>query len=614
MKLFFRYIAGDASHIDLESFANMDHNVTRTFDLLERYRSLFDRDDALCFKQNGAWKKFSTKEYIEYSYSFCYGLYESGFRKGDKIITVSSSRPEWNFADMGMTMTGVVHVPVFTSLSKSEYEYIIRDSGARMIIISDKKLYRTLELALADTGGSCRVITFDEIDGAESWLSIVDKGRHCSAQTKAEVEKLKNQITPDDFATLIYTSGTTGKSKGVMLSHRNLVSNFISAASVFNLQPTDKYLSILPLCHVGGRMGNYQTQYSGAAIYYAENMGTIALNMKEIRPDGFDAVPRVLEKFYDVIISKGKNLKGMKKSIFFRAVSLGLKYRPFGENGWFYERKLRIADKLIFSKWREALGGKVRIVGCGGASLQPRLEKVFWAAGIKIVNMYGLTETSPIITINRTEKGKVKLGSVGMTIEGVEVKIADDGEILCKGPNVMLGYYNDPELTRAVFDEEGWFHTGDIGHIEEGKFLMVTDRKKEIFKLSNGKFIAPQMVENIFKESPLIDHIMVIGEHEKFASALISPNFKYFEDWKEANKISCSSYDELISNPEVLSLFSSEISRLNRRLNPPERIIRFRLIRDEWSPATGELSPTLKLRRNFIYDKYSSVVEQVYKR
>ena len=295
-------------------------------------------------------------------------------------------------------------------------------------------------------------------------------------------------------------------------------------------------------------------------------------------------------------------------------MNLGLKYRPFGENGWFYERKLRIADKLIFSKWREALGGKVRIVGCGGASLQPRLEKVFWAAGIKIVNMYGLTETSPIITINRTEKGKVKLGSVGMTIEGVEVKIADDGEILCKGPNVMLGYYNDPELTRAVFDEEGWFHTGDIGHIEEGKFLMVTDRKKEIFKLSNGKFIAPQMVENIFKESPLIDHIMVIGEHEKFASALISPNFKYFEDWKEANKISCSSYDELISNPEVLSLFSSEISRLNRRLNPPERIIRFRLIRDEWSPATGELSPTLKLRRNFIYDKYSSVVEQVYKR
>jgi long-chain acyl-CoA synthetase len=590
----------------------MENNVSRTFDLLDRYRQLFEKDDALCFKQDGAWRKFSTAEYIGYSYSFCYGLWESGLRRGDKIITVSSNRPEWNFADMGMSMIGVVHVPVFTSLSASEYEYIIRDSGARMIIISDKKLYRTLEPVLAETGTSCPAFTFDAIEGAASWLEIVEKGRHCSAETKQAIEEGKKLIAPDDFATLIYTSGTTGKPKGVMLSHRNMVSNFISAASVFNLKPEDKYLSILPLCHVGGRMGNYQTQYSGASIYYAESMGTIALNMKEIRPDGFDAVPRVLEKFYDVIISKGKNLTGIKKSLFFWAVKLGLRYQPFGENGWLYERKLRLADKLIFSKWREALGGNVRIVGCGGASLQPRLERVFWAAGIKIINMYGLTETSPVITINRAEKGKVKLGSVGMTIEGVEVKISDDGEILCKGPNVMLGYYNDPEQTKSVFDDEGWFHTGDIGHIEDGKFLMVTDRKKEIFKLSNGKFIAPQIVENIFKESPIIDQIMVIGEHEKFASALISPNFKYFEDWKTAKKISWSTNDELITIPEVLSFFSAEVSKLNKRLSPPERINRFRLVKEEWSPATGELSPTLKLRRKFISEKYSSVVEQVY--
>jgi long-chain acyl-CoA synthetase len=590
----------------------MDNNVTRTFDLLDRYRELFSKEDALCFKQNGAWRKFSTEEYIEYSYSFCYGLFESGFRRGDKIITLSSNRPEWNFADMGMSMIGVVHVPVFTSLSAQEYEYIIRDSGARMILISDKKLYRTLEPVLDEAGVSCPAFTFDEIEGAYSWLEIVEKGRHCPDSTRQEVAELKKLIAPDDFATLIYTSGTTGKPKGVMLSHRNMVSNFISAAAVFNLKPSEKYLSILPLCHVGGRMGNYQTQYSGASIYYAESMGTIALNMKEICPNGFDAVPRVLEKFYDVIISKGKNLTGIKKSLFFWAVNLGLKYQPFGGNGWLYERKLGIADKLIFSKWREALGGNVRIVGCGGASLQPRLERVFWAAGIKIINMYGLTETSPIITINRAEKGKVKLGSVGMTIEGVEVKISEDGEILCKGPNVMLGYYNDPEQTRSVFDNEGWFHTGDIGHMEEGKFLMVTDRKKEIFKLSNGKFIAPQLVENIFKESPIIDQIMVIGEHEKFASALISPNFKYFEDWKTEKKISWSTNDELINLPEVLSFFSAEVSKLNRRLSPPERINRFRLVQDEWSPATGELSPTLKLRRKFISEKYSSVVEQVY--
>jgi len=592
----------------------MEHIVSRTFDLLDRYRELFNKEDALCFKENGAWKKFSTAEYIEYSYSFCYGLYESGFRKGDKIITVSANRPEWNFADMAMSMIGVVHVPVFTSLSATEYEYIIRDSGARMIIISDKKLYRTLEPVLAETGISCPAITFDKIEGAANWFEIVEKGRHCSAKTKQEIEELKKLIAPDDFATLIYTSGTTGIPKGVMLSHRNMVSNFISAASVFNLKPTDKYLSILPLCHVGGRMGNYQTQYSGTSIYYAESMGTIALNMKEIKPHGFDAVPRVLEKFYDVIISKGKNLTGIKKTLFFWAVNLGLRYQPFGENGWLYERKLRLADRLIFSKWREALGGNVRIVGCGGASLQPRLERVFWAAGIKIINMYGLTETSPIITINRTEKGKVKLGSVGMTIEGVEVKISEDGEILCKGPNVMLGYYNDPEQSKSVFDEEGWFHTGDMGSMEDGKFLMVTDRKKEIFKLSSGKFIAPQIVENIFKESPIIDQIMVIGEHEKYASALISPNFKYFEDWKTAKKVSYSNNEELITLPEVLSFFSSEVSKLNKRLSPPERINRFRLVRDEWSPATGELSPTLKLRRNFIFEKYSSVVEQVYKR
>ncbi|MDX9904631.1 MAG: long-chain fatty acid--CoA ligase [Bacteroidales bacterium] len=590
----------------------MKHNVTRTFDLLDRYRELFDKDDALCFKQNGAWRKFSTAEYIEYSYSFCYGLYESGFRRGDKIITVSSNRPEWNFADMAMSMIGVVHVPVFTSLSASEYEYIIRDSEAQMIIISDKRLYRTLEPVLAETGILCPAFTFDEIEGAASWLEIVEKGRRCSAETKQAIEEGKKLIAPDDFATLIYTSGTTGIPKGVMLSHRNMVSNFISAAAVFNLKPSDKYLSILPLCHVGGRMGNYQTQYSGTSIYYAESMGTIALNMKEIRPDGFDAVPRVLEKFYDVIISKGKNLTGIKKSLFFWAVKLGLRYQPFGENGWLYERKLSLADRLIFSKWREALGGNVRIVGCGGASLQPRLERVFWAAGIKIVNMYGLTETSPIITINRTEKGMVKLGSVGMTIEGVEVKISDDGEILCKGPNVMLGYYNDPEQTKSVFDEEGWFRTGDIGHMEDGNFLMVTDRKKEIFKLSNGKFIAPQIVENIFKESPIIDQIMVIGEHEKFASALISPNFKYFEDWKTEKKVSWSTNDELITLPEVLSFFSAEVNKLNKRLSPPERINRFRLVKEEWSPATGELSPTLKLRRKFISEKYSSVVEQVY--
>ena len=588
-------------------------NIERTFDLLDKYQEKFPgKNDALCGKHNGIWVKYSTQDYVGYSWNFSCGLLEKGIKKGDKVITVSNNRPEWNFADMGMSMIGVIHVPVFTSLSISDYQYIIDHSEAAMIFVSDKKILKQITPAVALSGRDIPVYTFDEIEGARSWKEIIIAGSENSGKHKDTILKIKAEIKSTDFASLIYTSGTTGKAKGVILTHRNMVSNFLSAASVFNLSPEDKYLSILPLCHVGGRLGNYQTQYSGSSIYYAENMGTIAANMAEIKPDGFDAVPRVLEKFYDVIISKGNKLTGIKKKLFFWAVNLGLRYQPFGENGWFYERKLKIADKLIFSKWREALGNRVRIVGCGGASLQPRLEKVFWAAGIKIINMYGLTETSPIITINRTEKGKVKLGSVGITIEGVEVRIADDGEILCKGPNVTPGYYKDPDLTKQAFDEEGWFHTGDIGHIEDGKFLMVTDRKKEIFKLSNGKFIAPQIIENIFKESPIIDQIIVIGEHEKFASALISPNFRFFDDWKSSKNISFTNNAELIRQHEVQSFFSNEVERLNRKLSPPERINRFRLVEDEWTPATGELSPTLKLRRQFIHEKYKDLITQVY--
>jgi long-chain acyl-CoA synthetase len=590
-------------------------NVERNFDLLERYCKLFgNKEDALCAKENGEWIKYSTRDYIDYSYNFSYGLLEMGLKKGDKIITVTNNRPEWNFADLGMAMIGVIHVPVFTSLSTDDYGYIINHSEAQLIIVADKKLLKVVFPTIEASGSDLRIFSFDEIEGVKNWKEIVELGKVNAGKHKETVKSIRDSIKPDDFNSLIYTSGTTGKPKGVILTHRNVVSNFLAAADVFRLSPEDKYLSILPLCHVGGRLGNYQTQYSGSGIYYAENMGTIATNLAEIKADGFDAVPRVLEKFYSVIISKGNKLSGMKHKIFFWAVNLGLKYKPFGENGWFYDRKLKIADKLVFSKWREALGGRVRIVGCGGASLQPRLEKIFWAAGIKIINMYGLTETSPIITINRTEKGKVLLGSVGMSIEGVEVKISEDGEILCKGPNVTPGYFKNPELTNAAFDDEGWFHTGDIGHIEEGKFLIVTDRKKEIFKLSNGKFIAPQIIENMFKESPIIDQIMVVGEHEKFASALISPNFKYFEDWKALNKISFANNEELIKQLEVVSYFSVEIEKLNKRLSQPEKITRFRLVQDEWTPATGELSPTLKLRRKFIKEKYRNLIDQIYMR
>ena len=587
--------------------------VTRTFDLLERYEQRFlSKEDAFGVKQDGKWVKYSSKEYIEIAHQISYGLLSLGIQKGDKIITITNNRPEWNFVDMGMAMIGIVHVPIFTSLSSDEYEFILQHSDAKLIFVSDKTLYEKVAQAAKKINKNEIIYSFDTIDKLKNWNEILNLGKESTVYYKEEVEKLKISINENDFATLIYTSGTTGISKGVMLSHKNLVQNFLAAAEVFKLTIDDKFLSILPLCHVGGRMGNYQTQYNGSSLYYAENMGTIAANMKEIKPNGFDTVPRLLEKVFDNIIAKGKKLKGFKKTIFFWAIKIGLKYKPKGESSWWYKMKLKIADKLIFTKWRDALGGEIRIVGCGGAALQPRLERVFWAAGIKIINMYGLTETSPIITINRQTIPGLKLGTVGALIEGVEIKIADDGEILCKGHNVMLGYYKNPELTEQVFDKDGWFHTGDIGYMDKNKFLMVTDRKKEIFKLSSGKFIAPQVIENKIKELNCIDQIMVIGEHEKFASALISPNFTYINDWCDQNDLKYNSNEEIIQIPEVYSLMQHDIKDFNKKVAKAEQILKFKLIADEWTPASGELSPTLKLKRKFIAEKYRDLIEQIY--
>lgn len=588
--------------------------ITRTFDLLDRYIGLFNKEQVLNVKRQGMWVSYSAREYLSFSHEFAYGLLALGFKKGDKLATISTNRPEWNFIDMGMAMAGVVHVPVFTSLSSEEYTYVLNHSDARAVIVSDSSLLKKVQPALAGLDKLQHHFVIDPVEGEPNWMEVVELGRQQKEQFASVLEEIKDGVTPDDCATLIYTSGTTARAKGVMLSHKNLVSNFLAAAKVFDLKPEDRYLSILPLCHVGGRMGNYQTQYSGAEIYYAENMGTIAANMKEIRANGFDTVPRILEKIYDGVIAKGNKLTGMKKRIFFWAVSLGLSYTLDSESHWIYKKKLRLADKLIFSKWREALGGQIRLAGCGGASLQPRLERIFWAAGIKIINMYGLTETSPIITINRQNEPDVKLGSVGCLIDGVEIKIAADGEILCRGDNVMLGYYQDDALTREAIDGEGWFHTGDIGRLEHNKFLMVTDRKKEIFKLSNGKFIAPQLLEGRLKESVYIDQSCVIGESEKNASALISPNFSMLEKQLQQQSISFGSKEEMIQSAHVLEIFKSELRKINKTLNPTEQITRFKLVPHEWSPDAGELSPTLKLRRKFIHDKYQSLIQEIYQK
>ena len=570
------------------------------------------KEDALAVKQNGKWVKFSTQQYIDYSYHFGLGLLASGFKKGDKIATISNNRPECNFIDMGMAMIGVVHVPLYTSLSCLEYENILRHSDARFVFISDNKLLLNLKPVIEKVGNVEGIYTFDSIENEKNWMELAELGEKSEVNYKAAFEQIKSGIKPDDLASLIYTSGTTGTSKGVMLSHTNLVRNFLAAAEIFDLKPEQKYLSILPLCHVGGRMGNFQTQYSGSSIYYAENMGTIAADMRDIKPHGFDAVPRILEKIFDTILSKGKKLTGVKKAIFFWAVKIGLKYKPVGESSWFYRLRLSIADKLIFSKWRDAIGGNIELVGCGGAALQPRVERIFWAAGIKVLNMYGLTETSPVITINRKYKPDLRLGSVGSLIDGVDMKIADDGEILCKGHNVMMGYYKNPELTKKAFNEDGWFCTGDIGKIEDDRFLYVTDRKKEIFKLSSGKFIVPQVIENKFKESLFIEQIMVIGEHEKFASALIAPDYLFVKEWCDANNISASNNAELLNNSQLVEAFKKEVQKYNDSISDFEKINRFRLVSDVWSPATGELSPTLKMKRKFIAEKYQDLIDQIY--
>lgn len=590
---------------------------TRTFDILDRSLRLFHGKNALAEKEGAHWTFYTVEQYHDLAHLFACGLMSMGLRQGDKIVTITNNRPQWNIVDMGMAMAGVVHVPVYTSMNNEEYRHIIAHSDASMVILSGQKLLETLAPLVQASKRVKHLYTFDGLDGVPFWMEIVQKGEEAGPVCMERLKELKASIKPGDLASIIYTSGTTGISKGVMLSHENLVRNALAATTIFQMTPEDRYLSIIPVCHVGGRMGNYQTQLSGSCIYYAENMGTIAANLKEIRATGFDAVPRILEKIFDNVMARGRTLKGMKKRLFFWAVRIGMRYRHPEQMGWLYRRQLKLADRLIFSKWREALGGKARLVGCGGASLQPRLERIFWASGLKIINMYGLTETSPIITINRQEGSLLRLGTVGCAIDGVEVRIAPDGEILCRGHNVMLGYYKDKDdqLTREVIDPDGWLHTGDLGHLDQQGFLSVTDRKKEIFKLSSGKYIAPQVLENRLKESPFIDQVMVVGENQKFTSALILPDFKYLREWCLSNSLDIE--DDrgiLVCHPEVMAAYNREVTGINKSFSAWEKISRLRLVTDEWSPGTGELSASLKLKRKVLEAKYQPLLEDIYQR
>lgn len=585
--------------------------LTRTFDLLDQYSEKYKMDDALAGKEKGVWVRYSSEEFIEKSYLTSYGLLELGIKKGDMVALIANNRPEWNIVDMGCAMAGIIMVPIYPTISQEEYEYILDDCKPKIIIVGDKALYDKIK-PMADAREIGEVYAMNEIEGSRQFSEILELGAGSKDKWKDELEKIKKSIEPGDMLTMLYTSGTTGFPKGVMISHINQVSNFLATAKVINLAPGEKTLAFLPLCHIYQRMVTYYFMNKGVCIYYAENMGTISQNLKEVKPEIFLTVPRLLERVYDAIIGKGKDLKGIKKSLFFWAVNLGHRFEPNRANGAFYHMKLSIADKLIFSKWREALGGNIRIIVSGSAPMQPRLGRVFSAAGITVLEGYGLTETSPVIAVNNQIKKQIKFGTVGPVIEGVEVKIADDGEILCKGPNVMLGYYNQPEMTKEVMDGDGWFHTGDIGTFVDDIYLKITDRKKEIFKLSSGKYIAPQVIENKLKESFFIDQAMVVGEHEKFASALISPNFQFLHEWASRHNIKFTDNRDLVVMKEVVDRFQKEVNVFNKSLGEHERIKRIRLVPDEWGVPSGEMSQVMKLKRRVLYERYGDLLADIY--
>ncbi len=588
-------------------------NITRLFDFpyyqLEKFNSI---PDALVTKQNGVWNKTSTEEYIAQSNTISRALIRMGIQKNDKIAIISSNnRTEWHIMDIGVLQTGAQTVPIYPTIGEEDYEYILNHSGSILCFVSDIEVYNKVKNIQANVPALKEVYSFNEIEGCENWTSLLTLGADTSNQDV--VEDRKNNVTTQDLATIIYTSGTTGKPKGVMLSHQNIVSNVLNSAQRIPFEPgKNTALSFLPICHIFERMILYLYQYYGVSVYFGESIEKISDNIKEVRPNVITAVPRLLEKVYDKIYAKGAELTGIKKALFFWAINLGLRYEPYGANGFWYEFQLKIARKLIFSKWKEGLGGNLDLMVSGSAALQPRLTRVFAAAEIPVMEGYGLTETSPVISVNDMRNKGFKIGTVGKLINGVEVKIAEDGEILCKGPNVMIGYYKDEEKTKEAL-ANGYFHTGDIGNIDAEGFLKITDRKKEMFKTSGGKYIAPQLIENTMIQSRFIEQIMVIGDGEKMPAAFIQPSFEFIKEWEKLHGIEVDKTNqEIISNPKVIARIQEEVDHLNAKFGNWEKIKRFELTPDVWSIDGGQLTPTLKLRRKIVLEMYKPLYEKIY--
>ncbi|MDR2847512.1 MAG: long-chain fatty acid--CoA ligase [Bacteroidales bacterium] len=587
--------------------------ITRIFDILEQYRTTYRLEDALAIKKSaGKWTKYSSDEYVEYVNHISCGLLQMGFKRGDKIAMISNNRPEWNFFDMGMAQIGVISVPIYPTISTAEYEHILNHAAPKMLILSDRLLLEKLR-PLIDASASIQfMFTFNQIEGEHNWKEIAMTGKDNANVLMPQVQEIKDSIKPDDMFTIIYTSGTTGIPKGVMLSHNNLVTNTVNTSLRNYIPAGSRALSFLPISHIYERMMNYHFQYKGYSIYYAESMGAIMENIKEVKPHIFNTVPRLLERIYIGLVAKGKELKGIKKMLFQNAIEVAIQYNNRKKGSLWFRIQFLIAKKLIFPKWMDVLGGEVRIIVSGGAPLQTRLSHLFSAMGIDLLEGYGLTETSPVIAVSDLRKGPTKPGTVGHVLDALDVKLDEDGEILCKGYNIMLGYYKDEEMTAQVIDKDGYFHTGDIGFFDSEGFLTITDRKKEIFKLSSGKYVTPQVIENKLKESFFVDQVMVIGENEKFASALISPNFSQLHKWCFEQSIHFNSNVDLLQHSEIIEMFQQEVNQINKQLGNAEQIKRFRLIPDEWNSQTGELSPTLKLKRKFLLAKYAALIGEIY--
>ena len=586
--------------------------ITRVFDMLPHYATYYPNDNALNCKENGVWVKYSIHQYIEKVNCISYGLMQLGIKKGDRIATITNNRPEWNFLDMAILQLGAIHVSIYPTISESDYKYILNHAEVKMVFVSGWELLRKIESIISEIPNlNDNVYTFRNLRGYKHLSEIIELG--AANPSPQYLSDIKERITQDDTITLIYTSGTTGNPKGVMLSHRNLLQNAKAILPIVPVRQDNAVLSYLPLCHIYERMMIYAWHLLGIPIYYAESIATIAENLKEVKPTVFTTVPRLLEKFYDKILATGGKMKGVKKKIFFWANEVAKDYNEDSQT-WIYRQKLKLARKLVLNKWAAALGGNFDVIVSGGAAIQPLISKIFFAMDVPILDGYGLTETSPVIAVSNFFKNGIKIGTVGPPLPGIEVKIAEDGEILTRGHCLMSGYYKASELTKEVIDKEGWFHTGDIGHLEPQGQLRITGRKKEMFKTAFGKYVVPTLIEGKFTEDPLIDNILVAGENKPFAAALIVPEFVNLRAWCAAKGVEYTTNEEMVKNPEVLKHFKKIVDHYNKFFGETEKITRYQLVDYEWSIQTGELTPTLKLRRSFIMNKYKNDIERLFER